>query len=350
MSPHGAKFFINFKLGRLALGVGSALTYDYINEWQETDFPSRYQASGSEFRVREHMAALAFKLNEHFSVGATFRFAQMDANYSRVLPRPLDSNDDSLFYEAEESFETDGDDSGFTLGFQYYKNRRFSIGLAYHSPIEIETTGNRAYSLLTRANDRRAVASFNNFNAAPISAVFELPERIQIGASTRITVRTRLEVDVSLDDWSAIEQTIYQDAGSATDTYVIDRQWDEAYTFRFAGDFQQRKALLWRVGIAATSASPVPDETLEASFPDSERFTYSFGLSYTLRRKYSIEAAWMFTQNRDRTVDDNQFVYAADSPTYYQSDGQDGVFETTRFFFNLGLKIRFGKVTNKSNK
>jgi len=337
------EFFVNFKWGRLAIGLGSALTYDYNSEWKDADFPSRYLSTGTEHSVREHMIALAYKLSDHFSIGATYRLGQLDSTYTRVLPRSLDANDETLFYEASEAFETDGDDGGFTLGFQYYQSRRLSFGFAYQSPITISASGNRSYALLTRLNDQRAIDSFNTFRSAPIQTSFDLPERYQIGGSTRVTVRTRIEVDISLDDWSEVEQTIYQDPATPSDTVVINRQWDDAYTFRLAGDFQQRKALLWRVGIAATSASPVPDETLESGFPDGERFLYSFGLSYTLRRKYTLEAAWMFMQNRDRSVEDKELVFASDSPTYYQSNGQDGVFETTRFLFNLGLKIRFGK-------
>ncbi|MDJ0834981.1 MAG: outer membrane protein transport protein [Acidobacteriota bacterium] len=337
------ELFVNYQKGRLGLGLGSARTYTYTVDWDDDDFPARYLSNGSEFNVQEYMAAIGYKLTDTFSIGLTARFAQLEHTWSRHLPRPLDANDPSLHYEVNDSVDVDGSDMGFAVGLQYYRSRRFSMGLTYYSPIEIETDGTRGFSLATRTDDQRAIDALNaDFADTAVTSLIELPERIQFGIASRVTVRTRLEVDVTYDDWkSSFEQTVFTPEDGTT-PLTIDRQWDEVYTIRVSGDFQQRKSLSWRIGLASTLGSPVPDETVEPGFADYDRFIYSGGVSYVFRRKYIFEGSWMYVQNRDRPVLDQELIYNANAPNFYQSNGQEGLFETQRHRLAVGLRIRLG--------
>lgn len=337
--------FANFKAGRFGFGLGYANTFDWDLTWPEADFPGRYQSSGSSWNVQELMAGFGFKLTDSFSFGVTGRFARAEQTYSRVLPRPFAASDDTLFYETDQTFTTEGDDIGFIFGLQYYPSRRFNIGVAYHTPIEIDMDGDVSFTQLTRLNDARATGDFESrFAAGPITSSLELPSRMQVGAASRVTVRTRLEVDVSYEDWTSIDQTLYSDGVTTT---VIPRNWEDVYTLRLAGDFQQRKALNWRIGLASTLGTVIPDETVEPGFADFERFTYSFGVSYLWRKKYTFEANWMYVQNRDRITEGLEYIYNPNDPNFYTSNGQQGNHETQRHFINFGVRVRLGVKAQK---
>jgi len=333
------ELFLNYRFGKLAVGFGTTVNHAYEVAWDDADFPGRFLATGSEYEARELMGSLAMKLSERFSVGVTLRQAQMDVGYSRTLPRPV-PGDDSLHYEVDERFTTDGSGTGFSVGLQYYRGRRLSVGLTYFSPIEIDLSGNREYSLLTRVGDQRVIDAFEaGFGNAPITSSIELPERIAVGAASRLSIRTRLEIDLTRDSWSSIDTSVYETPdGERT---VIARDWDDIYVLRVAGDFQQRKALLWRLALSSTLGKTIPDETVEPGFADYDRFVYSFGVSYTYRRKWILEAALSYIQNRDRLVEDSELVYDPDSPAYYLSTGQDTLYETQRHQINIGVRYRF---------
>ena len=343
--------FGSFNMGRFALGVGSYASHQYKLDWDEADFPARFLDKETEFEAFEHSVGIGYRVTERFSIGGTYRFAQVDTSQSRVLVRPMDESDSSLSYETLETFSSDGDGSGFSLGLQYYRARRFSLGATYWSSIKVDLTGSRDYALYSRLNDVRAQDRFiENFNSAPLTTSFELPERIAIGIASRLTVRTRLELDISMEKWSSNVATVYntQDSNGVAEQVVFPRNWEDSMSFRLAGDFQQRKALLWRAAIASVEGV-VPVETASPYFPDDDRFLYSFGVSYTWRQKYIFEAAWQYIQNRDRDAVNQEFLFDPNAPNNISPTGEDGLYETQRTQFNFGVRIKFGKSRSASS-
>lgn len=338
-----SNLFVNFNLGRVGLGIGSATTHQLELEWDESDFPGRFLSIGSEFRVQEHMAGIGIRLSRSLSIGATFRLAQADMLERRILARPLDL-DNGLFYETRESFDADGDGTGFTLGLQYARGRRFQIGVSYQSEIELDLDGRRSFSLYNRLDDPRANAAFDqNFSGATLTTALTLPERIALGFSSKVTVRTRVEADITLDQWSSVETLVIatRDSLGQPEEVVLPRAWDDSLTIRLSGDFQQRRAILWRIGLGNVR-NVVPQSSLSPSFPDNDRFMYSFGVSYAMNRRLILEAAWLYTQNRDRNTLDQERVLSTMGPDFVSAIEQPGLYETQRTRFNLGVRLRFG--------
>ena len=336
--------FWNFKLGGLFLGLGTTTTQNHKVAWNSADFPGRYLSTGSEFRTQEYFGAVAYSLTDGLRLGATFRYAQSDFSLFRVQPRPIPSQS-FLFYETGQKLSVDGDGFGATVGLQYSKSRRFSLGLSYQTAIDMDLDGRQTYSLLTRQDDQRVQDAFGQtFRDGPVSTSFEIPERISIGVSSKVTVRTRVELNLNQERWSVVDRQVFEsiDAQGNADSRVLDRRWDDALAIRLGGDFQQRKALLWRIGLASEEGI-VPAQTLEPGFPDHDRFLYSFGVSYTWHERYIFEAAWLYVQYRDRNVTGQELVYADEPPDYSVPTGQGGLLETQRTHFNLGLRIRFGQ-------
>ena len=337
--------FWNKRFGNIGVGLASTTTYDYELTWDDPDYPGRFLSTGTRFNVEEHLAGIGFNLGADFSIGASLRFAQLEYAWSNVLVRPLDAASPELQMEAAQDIEVDGDDLGFTIGLQYYRSRRFSIGASYQSPIKITADGTRSFQLLSPLDDIRAQNAIGAFQNAGASTVYELPEKLQVGFSSRITVRTRLEVDAILDKWSTNEETRFEttDNSGNPETLIIPRSWDDGLSFRVGADFQQRKALLWQVGLG-TVKGVVPSATFDPDFPDHDRFMYSFGVNASFRKRYVLEAAWNLIQNRDRKVAGKEYVYDPTSPNYVSSNNQEGLFESQRIQLHLGLRIRFGQV------
>ncbi|CAM2007660.1 OmpP1/FadL family transporter [Acanthopleuribacter pedis] len=330
-------------MGRFGLGLATTTTNHFRLDWDEPDFPGRFLSRGSEFLTQDILAGIGFRLTDAWSIGLSYRYVLADYNYDRVLNRPIDGNADPLFFETHQKVETDGDGTGFIFGIQYYPGRKFSIGASYQSAVDLDLDGNSRVSQLTRLNDQRAVDVFNNsFNDTNALTAWELPERIQVGFATKVTVRTRIEFDVSREDWSGNQTQVISVGG---ENIVEPRGWEEVYSYRLNGDFQQRKALLWRIGLANVRRA-MPSETVEPSFPDGDRFSYSFGVSYTYQRRYILEAAILYTQNRDRQVTNLDYVPSTETDDFVIATGESGTFETQRWQFNLGARIRFGVPTD----
>ena len=329
----------NFKKGRFGLGLGILSTFQHELTWDDPSFPGRFLSNGSEVSTQEFMLGAGVDMGGGFAFGATFRLARAEFHQDAVHSRPLDAGNPVLFYEAGQQIEVDGDTTGFSAGFHYDRGRRFKLGLSYQSELEFDLDGDQTWQLLTRQQDQRAIAAFNNtFAEGSVSSMLTMPERITIGMVTRVTVRTRLELNVSHEGWSSVERMVFQ---TGDDASTLERNWDDTLSFRIGADFQQRKALLWRIGLASTSGVG-PQNTLEPGFPDYDRFSYAFGISYTFQKKYVLEASWLYMQNRDRRVEDKELIVSANPPDYVTPTGQEGLFETQRTHFNLGVRILLG--------
>jgi len=343
------QLFFSAKVGRLSFGLGTAPSYYWDFNWEDADFPSRFLANKSEFSGQDGYASIAFKLTDHFSIGGTYRLVQADSRFSRVLVQPIPDSD-NLFYELEETFDGDGDGDGFIVGMQYYRGRSFSVGASYQSEVELDIEGRRTFQILTRSQEPRVGDLFNqNFRNADYQQTFTLPARTQVGLASRLTVRTRLEVDLTYQDWSDYVQTEYQtsDVQGQPAQVVIPRNWDESYSIRIAGDFLQRKAWLWRMGIAAVDRV-VSSEALRPDFPNNDQFMYAFGFSYLRSEKYIFEAGLMYIQTRDRRLEEKEFIFDPSSPNYLSPSGQAGLIESQGYQMTVGMRIRFGASTKRN--
>lgn len=342
------QLFFSTKLGRVTFGLGSAPGSEWEYDWSDADFPSRFLANRSAFRSQEGYAALAFKLSDSFSVGATYRFVKADTRFSRVLVRPLENPE--FFYEAQETFDGDGDGAGFIVGLQYYRNRGLSFGASYQTEVDLDLSGQRRFDLLTRTDEPTTVAAFGQaFRSANYKQTLTLPAKAQIGFATRITVRTRLEIDASYQDWSDNVQTSYETTDSQGNPTIVSipREWNDSFSFMVAGDFQQRKAWLWRIALASTDRF-IPSSQVRPDLPNNDFFQYAFGFSYFRSQKYVFEASLVYSQNRDRRLSEKEFLYNPTAPDFLISNGQAGLSEVQRYQLNLGMRIRFGASTKRN--
>lgn len=330
------------KVGKVfSWGIGAATTHSYNLEWDDLDFPARYLSSGNQFVARQLVLGGGFKLSEHWSAGFSLRYAQSDWEFNRVLPTPYGSPAEPTFFEVDEGYDVDGDGFGGSFGLQYYRGRRFSAGFQYTSPIELDMDGERGYELLTRQDDVRVQNIFNTTfaTATPTATTFELPATYKLGVSFRTTVRTRLEIDASYEDWSSIDTWTFENSDGSVNSF--DKNWRGVYGFHIAGDFQQKRALLWRLAIG-TVASVVPGETLDASFPESDKFSYNFGLSYTMREKWTLDAGIGYVQNRDRESFNQDLILNPNVPGFIENTNQKMLYETQRWQASIGLRVRLG--------
>lgn len=338
--PH---FVFHDKVGRFAYGVGTTTSYFYDLDWNAAeDYPGRFLSTGSTFEGQEWSAGGAFEVTERISLGASLRYIQNQYDISRRLPREIDDGlGGTLIYEVDERVHGDGDAVGFTLAGQYYKSRWFSMGFTYQSGTKVDLDGNRTFALATRETDARAMEAFAaGFAESNMQTQIWLPQRICMGVATKVTVRTRLEIDVTWDDWSDWKSSVFTFGpdGSAG-VWEISRDMGDVFGLKVAGDFQHRKNLLWSMGLAMRRGV-VDSADVEPSFPDADCFTYAGGVSY-LVEQWIFQVAYVYQQYRDTTVVGQEFIVSTEHPDLIVSTGQRGLFETQRHHISLGVRRRF---------
>jgi long-chain fatty acid transport protein len=331
-------FVYSDRFGKVALAAGTAVTGSYGHEFEGTQFPGRFISSGMEVEIREYALAAAIQLPARFSLGFGLRQLEADGSWQRHRIDAYSIGlDTPQLYESLESLNGSGDALAFSLGLQYYPNRRFNLGLAYQSGKKIQLQGAQSFQQLTRRESSLAVQDFENrYQEGTFATELQWPARLAAGFTFRTTVRTRVEIDLEQESWSDLQETRL---ATSSGDWVIPRDWRDVYTLRAGADFQQRKSLVWRAGIAG-SRSAVPSSTIEPGFPDADRFHYSFGCAMTFGR-LTLEAGYLYQQFRDRHASNQEQVVSPGEEDYLFENGQRGLYETQRHFLALGLSYRF---------
>lgn len=326
------------RFGRVALAAGTAVTGHYGHEFEGTQFPGRFIGSGMEVAIREYALAAAIQLPARLSVGLGLRQLEADASWQRHRIDAYSIGlDTPQLFESLESLSGSGDALAFSLGLQYYPNRRFNFGLAYQSGTSIQLRGAQTFQQLTRRETALAVQAFEErYQDGTFVSELQWPARLAAGFTFRTTVRTRVEIDLERESWSDVQESRLETSGG---DWVIPRDWRDVYTLRAGADFQQRKTLVWRAGIAG-SRSAVPSSTLEPGFPDADRFHYSFGCAMTFG-KLTLEAGYLYQQFRDRHASNQEQVVSPGEDDYLFENGQVGLYETQRHFLAMGMSYRF---------
>ncbi len=336
-------FIINKTFGRFGLAVGRTLTALYETEWLSPTFPARFSGTGSRFEAQTLALGVSYAITSKWAVGLSARTTDVDYLYSTRLNRMIDDGfGDADFYEVDEDRSMSGSDAGFSLGLQYYQGRKRSFGLSYESGTEIDVDGSRSFKLAPGFEDDTRYSNHfaSQFSDGEVTSKVWLPQRLQVGFATRVTIRTRVEADLGWEDWSDWKQSRFDFSGSIpAGGSVLQRDLKDVYSVRVSGDFQQRKALLWRIGLASQSAV-VPTNAFEPTLVDSDKFLITGGVSIS-SGSFVFEFAYMYEQYRDRDIDDIEGVPSNLGPDFFMSTGEGGVFETQRHHFNLGVRWRF---------
>lgn len=327
----------NMKWHDWGFAVGNTTSYFHDIDWKDRDFPGRFLSSGSRLRGDELAAGIAYALGERFSLGATFRYVRLEKEWSQTLPGLLEQDTTwARVAEIEENGKEDGDGFGFTLGLQYYQSIFFCWGLQYRSETEIDTSGHADYGLATYADDPMAQSLLDSeFTRVNTTSTTWLPQAVTFGIARKTTVRTRVEIDLGWENWSAWNGTTTAPSGFPRTPLSYNDTWN----LRIGGDFFQRRNLTWSLGLA-TTFHVVPDEALNPAWPDADQFMYGLGVSYDWN-EFTFEMGFLYTQYRDRTVEAQEYQIGPDPDTLLFETGQQGLYETQKHRLVLSVKRKF---------
>jgi long-chain fatty acid transport protein len=316
---------------QMALGLAVTTPYGLSNEWENSGaFASpaglRYATPHySELKTINVNPSIAYKLNDQLSVAAGFNAMWSELTLRQHFPwalvtAPLVSPDGLI--------ETEGDGWGYgaNLAVTWKINSDHRIAATYKTAQKVDYSGDFLIS-----NVPAAVAPAGFTSRSDFSSSIKFPSIIGLGYGWQISDTVQLETNFEWLQFSNFD-TLNLGAGNNAGLFPpgalnIRQAWDDTFTLGIAGDWNFKPN--WNLrGSYHYFESPVPDETISTTIPDSNQNALTGGLAYA-SGNHRCEFSYSYVFYEDRTISNNQ------NPLL------NGSYETTVHLLSASYSYRF---------
>lgn len=301
----GGPFFLYYAKplnAKFVFGLGLNEPFGYATNYR-ADSVLRYQATYDSLSVVNLNFALAYRINEEFSVGAGLNAQRVYLKRNHALDFGAlcqqqygaavcsaegltPQNHDGFF-----SAQLDGSGYGMNLGVLWNLDSGTRLGLSYRSRVKHTLDGNASF-----ANVPAGFAAQARFQDQGASSALTTPQIISFSLWHGLSERWSLAADWSYTGWGSVDQTRLHLENSGVPKTTLKDGLAYSVRYSFGCEYRASDAWTWRTGISVDN-SPVPDEKFHmgaplstqtnavvagrtARLPDDDRRWLAFGASW----------------------------------------------------------------------
>ncbi|MFM5601736.1 outer membrane protein transport protein [Aeromonas veronii] len=306
-----AAYFIQPLNGQWAWGIGLFSNYGLSTEYSET-FPAGAGAGNTELMTLNINPNIAYRINEHFSVGAGINAVYGAAELNRFAgytgtALPKDTNVAHL----------KGDTWGFgwNVGTLYEVNENHRFALTYRSQVDMSFDGD--FQGLTSGN--RTVDG---------NLKLDLPAQAEFAGYHRLNQQFAVHYSVNWTDWSAFQELKATSSGCNTPGQPgvclnKPEKFKDSTRYSIGGTWYINPAWEARLGFAYDN-TPIEAEYRSLSIPDSDRIWYSAGATYHINTDMSVDFGMAYLDGKE--VDVNEGLPNHDSLNRWQGTSHGNAF------------------------
>ena len=289
-SPVGtpAYLYASYKISDdFAAGLGVYTPYGSNVTWP-TDWAGSHLVNEIELSAIFIQPTLSYQLFDSVSLGGGAIIAIGGVEFNRNASRSLTNEEGDRSNVAIEDSGVMG--YGWTAGIMFTPTENFSLGFNYRSLIDIEST--------------EGTATFTNFPNSPLTpdngtqgfnATLPLPAEATLGIAYTYK-KWLFAFDYNRAFWSEYENLdIEFEDGSSS---VNPRNYKDASTYRFGAQYTATNKLILRAGYYFDE-SPVQSGFFAPETPRNDSSGYTFGLSYNINSKFSIDASFLYLRFKE---------------------------------------------------
>lgn len=301
---------------KFTLGVAAYTPYGMTVTWDKDPYknPGAAYAWESTYGRVAVTPTLSYKVSDKLSIGAGVSLgrsvsdAGKTVEYSDVVKQGLadkaaitgDPEDiaaaqgAALLDGSQIKMETTDDfNYSFNVGVMYQPIKQLSLGLTYRGRTEANFEGDMK---VTDANIPVSPGVSVPMDLdGTVTMDYDHPEQVQAGIRWFANDKLSVEADVTWTAWSINETQVEKaklnmpDGSVVENNFKHDRDWDDTTAYRLGVSYQATEAFVFRAGYAY-DPSPVPDETFDMGWPDTDRNLYSVGMGWQINERWLLDA------------------------------------------------------------
>lgn len=316
--PSGA---VAWGTGRLALGLAVSAPYSFTTDYA-ADSWARYTADKTKLRTFDIQPGVALAVTDNLYIGAAANIEHVDATLGNYLP-----NLSPLLADGYQTLKGKGWDIGWSAGAQFHEGP-VSLGLAYKSAIRHKLDGS-----VTIEGLLGPLAARNGTIDA--RAEFSTPWMLIGSARARMDERLTLNAQVVRMGWSEFDSI---DLGAPLNT-AIPENYRNSWTWALGADYVVNPKWTVRTGVQR-GLTPTRTGERDARVPDSNRWNFSAGTSYSPGPRLTFDAAASYITFEDAPIDRVTAAYAGTAAqTPILVDG--ALVDASALVFSLGARVAF---------
>lgn len=288
----------------LVLGFSAAVPFDL-----ETSYPLnsalRYSATETQLKAIDYSPSVAFKINNHFSLGVGFDPVRLNLELDSVTGLPTTPNNPVFFDSISESY-------GKAWGYGWHAGALFQsclgtrVGLAYHSKLNFNIDGDSRLA--------GPLANGGTFFTNQFETHLTLPPTTTLSVYQDINPCWAADASVNFTQWSMFNQSLALHNVQAatvdpitriTTPVLINPAIPEHFrnTWRFAvgASYRPIKCLLLRAGLGVDQA-PTNNTDRTVRIPDANRYATAIGAHYQATKTMGFDVGWTHIFMHDTSV------------------------------------------------
>ncbi|WP_429054320.1 outer membrane protein transport protein [Aeromonas veronii] len=290
-----ASYFIQPLNDQWAWGIGIFSNYGLSTEYSKT-FPAGAGAGDTELMTFNINPNIAYRINEHFSVGAGINAVYGAAELNRYagLLGPLNPPSQGGPLPTDTRLaHLKGDTWGFgwNVGTLYEVNENHRFALTYRSQVDMSFDGD--FQGLTSGN--RTVDG---------NLKLDLPAQAEFAGYHRLSPQFAVHYSVNWTDWSAFQElkaTSSQCAGGVC--LQKDEKFKDSTRYSIGGTWYINPAWEARMGFAYDN-TPIEADYRSLSIPDSDRIWYSAGATYHINTDMNVDFGMAYLDGKEVDVNE----------------------------------------------
>lgn len=290
-----ASYFIQPLNDQWAWGIGIFSNYGLSTEYSKT-FSAGAGAGDTELMTFNINPNIAYRVNEHFSVGAGINAVYGAAELNRYagLLGPLNPPSQGGPLPTDTRLaHLKGDTWGFgwNVGTLYEVNENHRFALTYRSQVDMSFDGD--FQGLTSGN--RTVDG---------NLKLDLPAQAEFAGYHRLNQQFAVHYSVNWTDWSAFQElkaTSGQCAGGVC--LQKDEKFKDSTRYSIGGTWYINPAWEARMGFAYDN-TPIEADYRSLSIPDSDRIWYSAGATYHINTDMSVDFGMAYLDGKEVDVNE----------------------------------------------
>ena len=270
------------KNSKLKYGFAAYTPFGSTIDWQN-DWTGRFVINHLELFAVYLQPTVSYKISDKLGIGGGFIYSTGKVNLQRDIPV---SDNEGGYGKAELDGRTSG--YGFNAGIYYKPSSILSLGLTYHSKVDMDVKKGKATFTVPASLS-------GSFPSGNFSTSISLPKIITFGIGVIATKKLSIAFDASLVGWNTFDTLRFDyenNTPELSDTKSA-RNYQNAYAYRLGTQYTVNKKLDARIGIKYL-VSPIKDGYVSPDVPDATHFNYSVGFGYKLTNRLTADASFTF--------------------------------------------------------
>jgi long-chain fatty acid transport protein len=297
----------DFNTERLVAGFGFYSPYAPDVKYVE-DGAQRYTLTDATLLSGSVGPSLAFRVHEWVTLGAGVAWSFLYVSQDLTATASIDGGTDEALFDIRTSFALSDflavtGNMGAVIG---PPSERWDVALAVQLPTRFSATGELSLDFTDNAYYTGELGIGQVIKSRivtdEVTLDLTLPLIVRAGFVFRPSDRVEVELATVYERWRSIQELRITDVNLVIETVdgedvvmtediVIPAAYQDAFSVRLGGNFAVNDRVKLRAGTFFES-SAVPEKALGVGLVDGNKFGYGLGISWRLKPKLSLDAAW----------------------------------------------------------